>query len=188
MAEKVLLVCTSAPANVRRAVERFPNDAVFQHYELHLLCTAGDLSELANGLNVREFLVFPRRKEYVAAFRLWLRILRERYAVVVVLWCMEPGRALAKCFALACNGRRVLVFNENADCAFLSLPFLWSVLKARIQSGAFEGNRVARLLLGPLKQGTRELFRLALFPVRLVVLLVSVGLLYVGRDAGRRIR
>ena len=30
MADKVLLVCSSTPANVRRAIQRFPNDAVFQ--------------------------------------------------------------------------------------------------------------------------------------------------------------
>jgi len=186
MADKVLLVCSSTPARVRKAIERFPNDAVFQHYDLDLLCTAGDLAELEKGTRVRQHLVFPKRREYAAASRLWAHVVRERYAVVVVLWCMEPGKTLAKAFALLCLGRRVLVFNENADCAFLSLRFLWSFTKARIQSGAFDNSLWVRALVSPLKHGAWELLRLALFPVRLMMLLVSVSLLYLCKDSGER--
>ena len=186
MADKVLLVCSSTPARVRKAMERFPNDAAFQHYDLDLLCTAGDLAELEKETRVRQHLVFPKRREYAAAAHLWAQVVRERYAVVVVLWCMEPGKTLAKAFALLCLGRRVLVFNENADCAFLSFPFLWSFTKARIQSGAFHNSLWVRALVSPLKQGAWGLLRLALFPVRLVVLLASVSLLYLRKDSGER--
>jgi hypothetical protein len=99
---------------------------------------------------------------------------------------MEPGRTLAKVFALLCLGRRILVFNENADCAFLSLPFLWSFTRARIQSGSLDNSLLVRGLLGPLKHGVWGLLRLALFPVRLLVLLTSVSLLYFARDSGKR--
>jgi hypothetical protein len=184
--DKVLLVCSSTPARVLRAMERFPNDAAFQRYDLDLLCTAGDLAELEKGTHVRQLLVFPKRRECVAAARLWAQVVRERYAVVVVLWCMEPGKTLAKVFALLCLGRRILVFNENADCAFLSLPFLWSFTKARIQSGSFDNSLLVRALLGPLKHGVWGLLRLALFPVRLLVLLTSVSLLYLAKDSGKR--
>ncbi|HEU0006390.1 MAG TPA: hypothetical protein VFS12_10410 [Terriglobia bacterium] len=187
MADKVLLVCSSTPARVRKAIERFPNDAVFQHYDLDLLCTAGDLPELEKWTQVRQRLVFPKRREYADAALLWTQVVRERYAVVVVLWCMEPGKTLAKAFALLCFGRRVLVFNENADCAFLSLPFLWSFTKARIQSGSFDNRVLVRALLGPLKHGVWGLLRLALFPIRLLVLLASVSLLYLVRDSGKRL-
>jgi len=186
MADKVLLVCSSTPANVGRAIERFPNDAVFQHYDLDLLCTAGHLPELEKWTQVRQRLVFPKRHEYAAAIRLWSQVVRERYAVVAVLWCMEPGNRLAKSFALLCLGRRVLVFNENADCAFLSLPFLWSFSKARIQSGAFHNRLWVRAMVSPLKHGAWGLLRLALFPARLMLLLVSVSLLYLGKDKGER--
>ena len=186
MANKVLLVCSSTPARVRRAIERFPNDAVFQHYDLDLLCAAGDLPELEKWTQVRQRLVFPKRREYADAALLWTQVVRERYAVVVVLWCREPGKTLAKAFALLCFGRRVLVFNENADCAFLSLPFLWSFTKARIQSGAFHNSLWGRALVSPLKHGAWGLLRLALFPVRLMVLLVSVSLLYLRKDSGER--
>ena len=184
MPEKVLLVCTSTPANVRKAVGRFPNEVTFQRYALDLLCTSGDLMEFENWPGVRQVLVFPNRKAYGAAFQLWIRILRQRYDVVVVFWSMEPGRALAKTFALVCNGRRVLVFNENIDCAFLSFSFLMSLLKARIQSGAFEGNRITRVFLPALKLSTSGILRLALFPLRFVVLLISVALLYLVKDQG----
>ena len=121
MPEKVLLICTSTPVNIRKALGRFPNEVTFQQYVLDLLCTSRDLMGFADWPGVRQVLVFPKRKAYGAAFQLWMRILRQRYDVVVVFWCMEPGRALAKAFALVCNGRRVLVFNENIDCAFLFL-------------------------------------------------------------------
>jgi hypothetical protein len=186
MADRILLVCSSTPERVRQAIERFPNDAVFQHHELDLLCLAGDLPELEKWSGIRQCRVFPKRRELAAAARLWAQVVRERYAVVIVLWCLEPGRMLAKAFALLCLGRRVLIFNENADCAFLSWRFLWSFTKARIQSGAFDNSLLARAMLSPLKHGAWGLLRLALFPVRLVVLLVSVGLLYLGKDSGRR--
>jgi len=184
--DRVLLVCSSTSANVRRAIERFPNDAVFQHCDLDLLCTAGDLPEVEKLTQFRRCLVFPKRRDRVAAARLWARIVRERYAVVVVLWCLEPGRTLAKLFALLCLGRRLLVFNENADCAFLSLPFLWSFTKARIRSGVFGNSLWARAFVSPLRQGIGGLVRLALFPMRLLALLASVALLYLKRDSGER--
>ena len=186
MADKVLLVCSSTPANVRRAIERFPNDAVFQQYDLDLLCSAGDLPELETWSQIRQRLVFPKRNNYSGAARLWSQVVRERYAVVVVLWCLEPGKTLAKVFPLLCLGRRVLVFNENTDCAFLSLAFLWSFARARIQSGAFDNSLWVRVFVSPLQQGAWGLLRLALFPVRLIVLLASVSLLYLGKDSGDR--
>jgi len=186
MADKVLLVCSSTPANARRVILRFPNDAVFQDYDLDLLCTAGDLRELETWTPIRQRLVFPKRNHYSAAARLWSRVVRERYAVIVVLWCLEPGKTLAKIFPLLCLGRRVLVFNENTDCAFLSLPFLWSFARGRIRSGAFDNSLWVRVFVGPLKHGAWGLLRLALFPVRLIALLASVSLLYLSKDSGRR--
>jgi hypothetical protein len=171
---------------VRTAIERFPNDTVFQDYHLDLLCTAGDVPELETWTDGRQLLVFPKRREYWAAVRLWAHVVRQRYAVVVVLWCMESGKTLAKLFAMLCLSRRILVFNENGDCAFLSLPFLWSLTKSRIQSGAFDNSLWIRALVSPVKQGAWGLLRLALFPLRLMVLLASVCLLYLAKDSGRR--
>jgi hypothetical protein len=168
------------------AIGRFPNDTVFQHYDLDLLCTAGDVRELETCTQVRQLLVFPKRREYWAAARLWAHVVRERYAVVVVFWCMESGKTLAKAFALLCLGRRILVFNENGDCGFLSRAFVWSFTKARIQSGAFDGSLWVRVFVSPVKQGAWGLLRLALFPLRLMVLLASVCLLYLAKDSGRR--
>ena len=167
-------------------MEHFPTEAAFQCYELDLLCTAGDLGELEKLTGIRQLIVFPKRHEYVAAARLWARVVRERYRVVVVLWCMDPGRRLPKIFALLCLGRRILVFNENGDCAFLGLPFLWSFTRARFQSGSFDNSLLFRALLGPLKHGVWGVLRLALFPVRLLVLLTSVTLLHLAKDSGKR--
>lgn len=186
MTKKVLLVCSSTPERVRRAVERFPNDSVFQHYELDLLCTTGDLPAFEKWSQIRRRLVLPKRRQYAAAARLWAEVVRERYAVVVVLWCMDPGKTPTKAFALLCLGRRILVFNENGDCAFLSPRFVWSFTQARIRSGSFDNSLFVQALVSPLKHGVWGLLRLALFPIRLAVLLVSVGLLYLGKDSGQR--
>lgn len=186
MAERVLLVCSSAPANVRKAIERFPNDAAFEDYHLDLLCTAAEFPEFEKWDQVRQRLVFPKRRDIAAAARLWVHVVHERYAVVVVLWCLDPDKTLAKVFAVMCLGRRLLVFNENVDCAYFSLPFLWSFTKARIQSGAFDNSLLARTMVSPLKHGAWGLIRLVLFPMRLIGLLVSVSLLYLGRDKGER--
>ena len=186
MASKVLLVCSSTPERVRKAIDRFPNDPVFQNYSLDLLCTAGDLPELEKWTQVEQRLVFPKRRDAPAAARLWAHVARARYAVVVVLWCLDPDKALAKAFALLCLGRRVLVFNENIDCAFLSFSFLWSFTKSRIRSGAFDQTLWVRVLVSPLKNGIWGLLRLLLFPARFTVLLVSVTLLHLRKDSGER--
>lgn len=181
MGNKVLLVCTSTQENVRRAVERFPNDHVFLDYELDLLCLAAEADGFRPWPNLRRLLIFPKRKQVAAAFRLWRNLVRERYSIVAVLWCLEPGRSLAKAFALMALGRRILVFNENLDCAFLSLSFLHSFLRARIASGAFAGSFLGRALLATLRHGARGIFRLAASPVRVLVLLILIADLFVGR-------
>jgi hypothetical protein len=181
MPEKVLLVCTSSPANVRRAIERFPQDPVFLDYQLDLLCPSGDLPDYQSWTNLRQLLPFPKRGSYWAAFRLWARLIRERYAAVVVLWCLDPGRRLSKLFALVCNGRRILVFNENLDCAFLSFGFLRLFLRARARAKTFDGGTLARVVVASLKQGSRRVARIFLLPFRLLVLLISVADLYLKR-------
>ena len=186
MASKVLLVCSSTPDQVRKAIDRFPNDPAFHNYSLDLLCTVGDLPELEKWTHVEQRMVFPKRRDIPAAARLWTHLARERYAVVVVLWCLDPGKALPKAFALLCLGRRVLVFNENIDCAFLSFSFLWSFTKSRIRSGAFDQTAWVRVLVSPLKNGVWGLLRLLLFPLRFAVLLVSVTLLHLREDSGER--
>jgi PAS domain S-box-containing protein len=182
MPEKVLLVCTSSPAKVRRAIERFPNDPVFVDYQLDLLCKGGELADYQNWPVVRQLLPFPKRTDYLSAFRFWLRMIRERYAVVVVLWSLDPGRGLSKLFALLLNGRRILIFNENLDCAFLSLRFMKLFLRARAQAGAFDGNKLGRALFSPLKHGIRGIVRTLLFPIRLLNLVASTVTLFFSRD------
>ncbi len=180
MSKKILLVCTSTAANVRRAIDRFPQDEVFLDHQLDLLCTSGDLPDYQSWPNVRRRLLFPKRRDYWAAFRFWWSIFQQEYAVVVVLWCLDPGRKLSKLFALLCNGRRVLVFNENLDCAFLSLGWLRSFLSARAQAGAFDGSTIGKALVIPIKHGAKGIAPVLLFPVRLLILLICVAALRLG--------
>ena len=182
MPEKVLLVCTSSPANVRRAIERFPRDPVLVDYQLDLLCKGGELPDYQNWPSVRQVVPFPKRTDYLAAFRFWLRMVRERYAVVVVLWCLDPGRGLPKLFALLFNGRRILVFNENLDCAFLSSRFMKLFLRARLQAGAFSGSKLGKALFSPLKHGSQGIVRTLLFPIRLLSVMVFAATLFFSRD------
>ncbi len=187
MAEKVLLVCTSTPGNVRRAVDRFPSDHVFLDYELDLLCLLAEVDEFQRWQKLRKLHVFPKRSRFGAAFRLWWSLVREGYSVVTVLWCLDSGRSLAKTFALMGLGRRILVFNENLDCAFLNFSFLRSFLRARIQSGAFGGSVLGKALLAPVKYGSRGILRLIASPVRLLVLLILVAELYWGGSRRERV-
>ncbi len=182
MAKSVLFVCTSTPDKVRMALQRFPNDSVFLEYDLDLLCLAADVEALRSCSRTRKFLVFPRRRQIGAASRLWWGLVRESYSVVAVLWCPEPRRLAAKAFAFLVLGRRILVFNENLDCSFLGPSFLFSFLGSRIQSGAFGAPFWRRVCLLPLTRGVQVITRLAISPIRVVILLVQVGGLFLGKS------
>jgi hypothetical protein len=190
MPEKVLLVCTSTEEKIKRAVTVI-RERVFLAPQLDLLCTLKDLPVFEKASLIQEVIVFPPRHRFDAVFRLWMRIRRERYCAVAVLWCLDPGRTRPKLFALLCGGDRLLVFNENLDCDFLSISFLWRFLRARARDGTLFRNVRAQDTLVLFEFGYRGIVRLFLFPIRLFLLAGSVAGLYCGgvlRTRSRNVR
>jgi ADP-heptose:LPS heptosyltransferase len=181
MAEKVLLVCTSTTSNVSRAVGVLRQKA-FQSPQIDLLCRALELPDYEKNPNVRHVLVFPHRQEYWAALKLWGQILRERYNVVAVLWCLDPGRFKAKLFAFLCGGRRLLIFNENLDCEYLKPRYLMAIMSSRGRDGTLLPKTWKSLFRRLLEGGFLGFIRLLMFPFRILFLVLLVAELFFVRS------
>ncbi len=194
MPDKVLLVCSSTAANIQRAREILGHRGSSNPPELHLLCSPSDLSYLQPEPTAGRVWVFPHRRELGKGRRLWLRLRKQRYREVAVLWCGDAARLRPKLFALACGGRRILVFDERLECIPLNLSLLGRLLVARLRRLRPRPWRPApvlpppRVLLAPLVSGARILaaalllpVQWLLLPVRFLFLLGSVLWLYARR-------
>ena len=187
MPDKVLLVCSSTAANIQKAREILRRRTSFDRPEFHLLCSPSDLPYLQKAPPARRVWVFPHRRDLGNGFRLWLRILRQRYRAVAVLWCGDRARLRPKLFALACGGRRILVFDERLECSPLSATLLGRLLAARARRRRWNAGpvgrmlAVGRMLLSPLAAAAGLLARWLLIPVRFLLLVGAVLALYAGR-------
>jgi len=180
MPEKVLLVSSSTEANVSDAL-RALETRLFPGSQLDMLCSLAELPLFEGRRELHQILVFPHRRELSVGLRLLFRVWRERYDVVAVLWCLDANRSRAKLFALFCCTGRLLVFNENLDCDYLSAKFVKGLVAARAYDGRLTGNSLIAALLIPLKDGYWGLLRILMFPIRLLILLLSVLGLYVAK-------
>ena len=180
MPEKVLLVSTSTESNVNKALLALKT-RLFPGSQLDLLCSSAELLFFEGRRELHQVLVFPHRRDLSMALRLLFGVWREKYDVVAVLWCLDAGRSRPKLFALLCGSRRLLVFNENLDCDYLSPKFLKSLVVGRAYNGSLTGNSLIAALLVPLKDGYWGLLRILIFPIRLLILLLSVLGLYMGK-------
>ena len=180
MPDKVLLVCSSTAANIQKAREILRRRSSFDRPEFHLLCSPSDLPYLQKAPPARRVWVFPHRRDLGNGFRLWLRILRQRYRAVAVLWCGDRPRLRPKLFALACGGRRILVFDEHLECSRLNASLLGRLLAARARRRRWNAGPVGRMLLSPLA-AAGFLARWLLVPVRFLLLVGAVLALYARR-------
>ena len=176
MPDKVLLVCSSTAANIQKAREILRLRSSFDRPEFHLLCSPSDLPYLQKAPPARRVWVFPHRRDLGNGFRLWLRILRQRYRAVAVLWCGDRARQRPKLFALACGGRRILVFDEHLECSPLSATLLGRLLAARARRRRWNAGPPGRVLAV-----AGLLARWLLIPVRFLLLVAAVLALYAGR-------
>jgi len=194
MPDKVLLVCSSTAANIQKAWEILGGRTASDRPELHLLCSPSDLPYLQEEPPAARVWVFPHRSELNKGFRLWLKIRRQRYREVAVLWCGDAPRLRPKLFALACGGRRILVFDQRLECVPPSLSLLGRLLAARLRRLRPRPWRPGRLLppvrvlLAPLAAAARLvagvlrfLAQWLLIPVRFLLLVGSVIWLYARR-------
>jgi hypothetical protein len=185
MPEKVLIVCTASPPKAQRALQVL-QDHLFRKPEVDFLCTLKDLPAIEGEKSFREVIVFPPRNHYRSAFQLWKRLVGRHYDVIVVLWCLEGGRLRHKLFALLCGSRRILVFNENLDCDYLSPAFLKRLIKARAANGTLMRSRRWSEMFLPLKDGYWGILRLVSSPLRVLVLAVAVLSLYLPATLRRK--
>ncbi len=194
MPDKVLLVCSSTAANIQRAREILGRRGSSNPPELHLLCSPSDLPYLQPEPPAGRVWVFPHRSELGKGYRLWLRMRKQRYREVAVLWCGDAARLRPKLFALACGGRRILVFDDRLQCSPLNLSLLGRLLAARARRGWRSARPPAgvlptlRALRAALAVGARIpaagflfLAYWLLLPVRFLFLLGSVLWLYARR-------
>ena len=138
MPDKVLLVSSSTEPNVCKALLTLKTH-LFPSSRLDLACSLAELSFFEGRTELHQIFVFPHRRDFSMASRLLSRVWREKYDVVAVLWCLDASRFRPKLFALLCGGRRLLVFNENLDCDYLSPKFLKNLVVARCFVGSIEG-------------------------------------------------
>jgi hypothetical protein len=177
MAEKVLLVCTSTASNVRKAIGVLKG-VLYRSPQIDLLCKSSELAEYEKEEPLQNIWVFPKRQEYRAALKLWRRIRKESYDVVAVLWCQDTERAKAKCFALLCGGKRLLIFNENLDCEYLKTSYLKAIILARTWEGRRLPQSWSQRIRKPVYTGYWASMRLLFLPVRFVILLIASGSLF----------
>jgi hypothetical protein len=180
MPEKVLLVSSSTEANVSSALLALKT-RLFPDSQLDLLCSLAELSYFEGRTELHQILIFPHRRDLSMALKILYRIWREKYDVVAMLWCLDTHRFRPKFFALLCGGRRLLVFNENLDCNYLTPKFLKALVVARAYDGSLSGNSLISAALVPLKDGYWGLLRILIFPIRLLILIFSILGLYIGR-------
>lgn len=180
MAERVLLVCTSTASNVRKAIGVIQN-VLYRSPQIDLLCKSSELAEYKKEEPLQNIWVFPKRQEYRAALKLWRRIRKESYDVVAVLWCQDTERAKAKCFALLCGGKRLLIFNENLDCEYLKTSYLKAMVLARTREDRRLPQAWAQRIRKPLNIGNWAGMRLLFLPLRFMILLVTTGSLFCSR-------
>jgi len=185
--EKALLVCTATESQVASALEIL-REKLSSGARVDLLSSPANLSFYASLAGDRRCYVFPRRSERFAAWKLLQQLRSEKYEVVAVLWSLHDAPLAAKIWPLFCAGRRILVFNENLDCDFLSISFLRRFLAYRLRSPGLGERSWAGPLLRFLGQGYWGMLRLLLFPLRLLCLLVAVGALFLFNPKKNRLR
>jgi hypothetical protein len=176
MPEKILLVCTSNEANVKKALQVVLE--LFREPQVDLLCTRAELNSYEGLASARRVFVFPSRTARAGALKQVRRLRSEKYDVVGVLWCLDPGRTAAKVLSFFYGGKRLLVFNENLDCDYLSPAFLHRLFRSRLHNGTLIRGGAGAWLFSPLKMGYWRILRVVLFPLRLVGLFAAVGMLY----------
>ena len=185
MPDKVLLVCSSTAANIQKAREILCGRTRSDRPELHLLCSPSDLPYLHKEPPAGQIWVFPHRRELGKGFRLWLKIRRQRYREVAVLWCGDVARLRPKVFALACGGDRILAFDERLECRPLDASLLVGLLAERARRSHWNAGPGGRLLPAPLVWVARFVARGLLIPLRLLVLVTAVLALHARRRSSR---
>lgn len=134
MNERVLVVNTAGVEKVTRAIETISHK-LFEKPIITVLCTDEFADAFRQNKLVSSVDVYNPNEKFDEIIRLLIKMRKMRYDITTVLYCLDTKRYLIKSLPFLFGAKRVLIFNENLDCAFASLKFLYLFLRARLKNG-----------------------------------------------------
>lgn len=170
MNEKILVVNTASLERVMRAIETI-SCKLFEKPIITVLCTEEFADTFRKNPLLSSVDVYNPKKGFYEIIRLLIKMRKRRYDVVTVLYCLDTKRYVIKTLSFLLGAKKVLIFNENLDCAFASLKFLYLFFRARLRDGTL----ITSL---PAASGVTSLpAKMIFFPFVFLYLLLSVGLM-----------
>ena len=172
MNEKILVVNTASVKNVARAIEIISHK-IFEKPIITVLCTDEFAEAFRQNKLVSSVDVYNPKEGFYEIIRLLIKMRKIRYDVVTVLYCLDTKRYVMKSLPFLFGAKRVLIFNENLDCAFATLKLLYLFFRARLREGTLITS------LPPLiKSGVARLpAKLIFFPFVFLYLALNTGLM-----------
>ncbi len=136
MNEKILVVNTASVEKVTRAIEAISHK-IFEKPIITVLCTDAFADAFRQNPLVSSVDIYNPKERFHEIIRLLIKMRKRRYDVATVLYCLDTKRYVMKSLPFLFGAKRVLIFNENLDCAFATLKFLYLFFRARIKNGTF---------------------------------------------------
>ena len=172
MNEKILVVNTASVEKAARAIETISHK-IFEKPIITVLCTDEFADTFRRNQLVTSVDVYNPKEKFYEIIRLLLKTRKRRYDVVTVLYCLDTKRYIMKSLPFLFGAKKVLIFNENLDCAFASLKFLYAFFRARLRDGTLVAS------LPPLiKSGGASLpAKMVFFPFVFLYLALNTGVM-----------
>ena len=178
MNEKILVVNTASVEKVTPAIEII-SSKLFEKPIITVLCTDEFADTFRQNQLVSSVDVYNPKEKFYEIIRLLIKMRKRRYDVVTVLYCLDTKRHVIKSLPFLFGAKRVLIFNENIDCAFFSLKFLYAFLRTRLRDGTLTTNALLRALLRPFWHGYISILQVLFFPFVIFYLILNTGLMTV---------
>ncbi|HHT9125912.1 MAG TPA: hypothetical protein ACFYD6_08860 [Candidatus Brocadiia bacterium] len=173
MNEKILVVNTASVEKVTRAIEAISHK-LFEKPIITVLCTDAFADAFRQNPSVSSVDVYNPGEGFKEIIRLLIKMRKRRYDVATVLYCLDTKRYVMKSLPFLFGAKKVLIFNENLDCAYATLKFLYLFLRARLRDGTLiTGLPACQLASLPAK--------LIFFPFVFLYLLLNTGLMTLRR-------
>lgn len=169
MNEKILVVNTASVENTARAVKTI-SCKLFEKPIITVLCAVEYADSFRQNQFVSSVEVFNPKKRFYEIIRVLITMRKRRYDTVTVLYCLDTKRYVMKSLPFLFGAKKVLIFNENLDCAFASLKFLYAFFRARLKDGTLSAGL-------PACQLARLPVQMIFFPFVFLYLVLNTGLM-----------